>query len=60
MFVSFKDATQERSEKKVRRQDWIICMESKKKGYKRAAEELKFKAKAATLNRCKNRVKQYR
>ena len=32
------------------------------KGYKRAAEELKqwIKAKAATLKRYKNRVKQYR
>ena len=34
----------------------------KRKGYKRAAEELKqrIKAKAATLKRCKNRVNQYR
>ena len=34
----------------------------KRKGYKRAAEELKqrIKAKAATLKRYKNRVKQYR
>ena len=34
----------------------------KRKGYKRAAEELKqwIKAKAATLKRYMNRVKQYR
>ena len=39
MIVTLKNGRQECRERKVRRQDWIICMESKGKGIK---EQLKI------------------
>ena len=51
-----------RKESQKTRLDHLKDHRFKRKGYKRAAEELKqqMKAKAATLKRYKNRVKQYR
>ena len=64
MLVPLKDGRQECWERKVRKGKTRLdhMYRVKRKGYKRAAENLKqwIKAKAATLKWYKNRVKQYR